>query len=72
MAKITKFIRKRNANPALTQNKTFARVQVAGSSLTFRFQKTAAATPPPSGFTYLQPDGSNYFQPDGQSQYIQP
>jgi hypothetical protein len=72
MARITKFIRKRNANPALTQNKLSARVQVAGNSLTFRFKKKATAVPPPSGFTYLQPDGSNYFQPDGVSQYIQP
>lgn len=72
MGKITKFIRKRNVNTALTQNKLSARVQVAGNSLTFRFKKTAAATPPPSGFTYLQPDGSNYFQPDGVSRYIQP
>jgi hypothetical protein len=73
MAKvITKFIRKRNANPTLTQNRLSARVQVAGSNLTFRFKKTASAAPPPSGFTYLQPDGSDYFQPDGISRYIQP
>jgi hypothetical protein len=72
MGKITKFIRKRNANPALTQNKLSARVQVAGDSLTFRFKKVASAAPPPSGFTYLQPDGFNYFQPDGESLYIQP
>ena len=72
MGKITKFIRKRNANPALTQNKLSARVQVSGSNLTFRFKKTASTTPPPSGFTYLQPDGFNYFQPDGESLYIQP
>jgi hypothetical protein len=72
MGKITKFIRKRNANPALTQNKLSARVQVAVDSLTFRFKKVASAAPPPSGFTYLQPDGFNYFQPDGESLYIQP
>ena len=72
MAKITKFIRKRNVNPALTQNKLSARVQVSGNNLTFRFKKKAVAPPPPSGFTYLQPDGSSYLQPDGQSQYIQP
>ncbi len=72
MAKITKFIRKRNVNPALTQNKLSARVQVSGSNLTFRFKKSQTSTPPPSGFTYLQPDGFNYFQPDGESLYIQP
>lgn len=74
MAKVTtKFIRKRNANPALTQNKLSARVQVSGSNLTFRFKKSQTSTPPPSGFTYIQPDGtSNYFQPGSTFTYNQP
>jgi hypothetical protein len=73
MAKvITKFIRKRNANTALTQNKLSARVQVTSTSQTFMFKKTATSTPPPSGATYLQPDTNKYFQPDGTSLYLQP
>lgn len=72
MGKITKFIRKRNPNPALTQNKLSARVQVSGSNLTFRFKKTASTTPPPGEFTYIQSDGSNYFQPGSTFLYIQP
>lgn len=43
---ITKFIRKRNVNPALPFNKNFARVQVSGSTLTFNYKKTATSTPP--------------------------
>ena len=43
---ITKFIRKRNVNPALPFSKNFARVQVSGSTLTFNFKKRAASTPP--------------------------
>jgi hypothetical protein len=73
MAKVlTKFIRKRNANTALTQNKLSARVQVTSNSQTFMFKKTATSAPPPSTFTYLQPDGNDYFQPDGSSRYLQP
>lgn len=73
MAKVlTKFIRKRNANTALTQNKLSARVQVTSNSQTFMFKKTATSAPPPSAFTYLQPDGNDYFQPDGASRYLQP
>jgi hypothetical protein len=70
MAKlITKFIRKRNANTALPQNKLSARVQVTSASQTFMFKKTV---PPAIAFTYLQPDGNDYFQPDGTSRYLQP
>ena len=73
MAKVTKFIRKRNANPALTQNKTFARVQVAGSSLTFRFQKTAGTPTPPVGDSYyIRPVGGFYRRPGGIDRYIRP
>lgn len=43
---ITKFIRKRNVNPALPFIKNFARVQVSGSTLTFNFKKIAQSTPP--------------------------
>jgi hypothetical protein len=43
---ITKFIRKRNVNPALPFSKNFARVQVSGSTLTFNFKKRATSTPP--------------------------
>jgi len=43
---ITKFIRKRNPNPALPFNQNFARVQVSGSTLTFNFKKKATSTPP--------------------------
>lgn len=43
---ITKFIRKRNVNPALPFNKNFARVQVSGSTLTFNFKKKATSAPP--------------------------
>lgn len=43
---ITKFIRKRNVNPALPFSKNFARVQVSGSTLTFNFKKIATSTPP--------------------------
>jgi hypothetical protein len=73
MAKITKFIRKRNVNPALTQNKTFARVQVAGNSLTFRFQKTAGTpTPPVVDSFYIRPVGGFYRRPGGIDRYIRP
>jgi hypothetical protein len=37
---ITKFIRKRNQDPAKTANKLFARIQVSGNSQTFKFKKT--------------------------------
>ena len=37
---ITKFIRKRNQDPAKVYNKNFARIQVSGNSQTFRFKKT--------------------------------
>lgn len=73
MAKITKFIRKRNVNPALTQNKTFARVQVTGGSLTFRFQKTAGTPIPPVGDSYyIRPVGGFYRRPGGIDRYIRP
>ena len=73
MAKVTKFIRKRNANPALTQNKTFARVQVAGSSLTFRFQKTAGTPTPPVGDSYyIRPVGGYYRRPGDIDRYLRP
>ena len=41
---ITRFIRKRNANPAKAFNKNFARVQVSGNSQTFKFKKTAISS----------------------------
>lgn len=43
---ITKFIRKRNVNPALPFSKNFARVQVSGSTLTFNFKKRVTFVPP--------------------------
>jgi hypothetical protein len=43
---ITKFIRKRNVNPALPFNKNFARIQVSGSEQTFNYKKTITSTPP--------------------------
>jgi hypothetical protein len=72
MAKITKFIRKRNVNPALTQNKTFARVQVSGSNLTFRFKKTSGTpTPPQTDSYYIRPASGYYIRPDG-FKYVRP
>lgn len=38
---ITKFLRKRNQDPAKAINKTFARIQVSGSNQTFQFKKVA-------------------------------
>lgn len=46
---ITRFLRKRNANIALPFNKGFARIQVSGDSQTFKYKKTATATPPVVG-----------------------
>lgn len=64
MAKVvTKFIRKRNANTALTQNKLSARVQVSGANLTFSFKKTANASQ--AGFYYLRPTSGYYRRPPG-------
>jgi hypothetical protein len=37
---ITKFIRKRNQDPAKAFNKNFARIQVSGNAQTFKFKKT--------------------------------
>jgi hypothetical protein len=37
---ITKFIRRRNIDPAKAFNKNFARIQVSGNEQTFRFKKT--------------------------------
>lgn len=37
---VTKFIRKRNQDPAKAYNKNFARIQVSGNAQTFRFKKT--------------------------------
>jgi hypothetical protein len=41
---ITKFIRKRNPDPAKAFNKNFARIQVSGNSQTFQFKKTVPAS----------------------------
>jgi hypothetical protein len=41
---ITKFIRKRNQDPAKAFNKNFARIQVSGNSQTFQFKKTVPAS----------------------------
>jgi len=41
---ITKFIRKRNQDPAKAFNKNFARIQVSGTSQTFQFKKTVPAS----------------------------
>ena len=38
---ITKYLRKRNQDPAKSFNKNFARIQVSGSNQTFRFKKIA-------------------------------
>ena len=38
---ITKYIRKRNQDPAKAFNKNFARIQVSGSNQTFKFKKIA-------------------------------
>lgn len=38
---ITKFLRKRNQDPAKAFNKNFARIQVSGNNQTFRFKKSA-------------------------------
>lgn len=47
---ITKFIRKRNADPAKAFNKNFARIQVSGNNQTFKFKKTV---PPSTGVDYI-------------------
>lgn len=41
---ITKFIRKRNVDPAKAYNKNFARIQVSGNAQTFKFKKTVPQT----------------------------
>ncbi|CAB4136214.1 hypothetical protein UFOVP298_33 [uncultured Caudovirales phage] len=41
---ITKFIRKRNQDPAKAFNKNFARIQVSGSNQTFKFKKVAISS----------------------------
>jgi hypothetical protein len=38
---ITKYIRKRNQDPAKAFNKNFARIQVSGSNQIFQFKKIA-------------------------------
>lgn len=47
---ITKFIRKRNVDPAKAFNKNFARIQVSGNNQTFKFKKTV---PPSTGVDYI-------------------
>lgn len=47
---ITKFIRKRNVDPAKAFNKNFARIQVSGNSQTFQFKKTV---PPSTGVNLI-------------------
>jgi len=47
---ITKFIKKRNVDPAKAFNKNFARIQVSGSSQTFQFKKTV---PPSAGANFI-------------------
>jgi hypothetical protein len=42
---ITKYIRRRNADPSKAINKNFARIQVSGNNQTFKFKKTETATP---------------------------
>lgn len=41
---ITKFIRKRNQDPAKAFNKNFARIQVSGNNQTFKFKKVAISS----------------------------
>lgn len=41
---ITRFLRKRNQDPAKAFNKNFARIQVSGNSQTFKFKKTIPAS----------------------------
>ena len=41
---ITKFIRKRNQDPAKAFNKNFARIQVSGNNQTFKFKKTVISS----------------------------
>lgn len=41
---ITKYIRKQNQDPAKALNKNFARIQVSGSSQTFKFKKVAISS----------------------------
>jgi|APGre2960657373_1045057.scaffolds.fasta_scaffold251842_1 hypothetical protein len=47
---ITKFIRKRNVDPAKAFNKNFARIQVSGNAQTFQFKKTV---PPSTGVSLI-------------------
>jgi hypothetical protein len=47
---ITKFIRKRNIDPAKAFNKNFARIQVSATSQTFKFTKTV---PPSTGVDFI-------------------
>lgn len=47
---ITKFIRKRNQDPAKVFNKNFARIQVSGNAQTFKFKKT---TPSNAGVDFI-------------------
>lgn len=61
---ITKFIRKRNQNPAKTTNKLFARIQVSGNSQTFKFKKTVPVAQgdfvsTEAGFTLTNESGVN-------------
>jgi hypothetical protein len=47
---ITKYIRRRNQDPAKAFNKNFARIQVSGNEQTFKFKKTVPTT---SGANFL-------------------
>jgi hypothetical protein len=47
---ITKYIRKRNIDPAKAFNKNFARIQVSGNNQTFKFTKTV---PPSTGANFI-------------------
>lgn len=62
---ITKFIRKRNVDPAKAFNKNFARIQVSGNSQTFKFKKTVPSSTgvdyitTEAGFTLITEGGDN-------------
>jgi hypothetical protein len=52
---ITKFLRRRNPNPANVFNNNFARIQVSGNTQTFNFKKTLS---PAVGGYYLLTEAS--------------
>jgi hypothetical protein len=62
---ITKFIRKRNQDPAKAYNKNFARIQVSGNEQTFKFKKTVPTSgavdfiTTEAGFTLTTEAGDN-------------